>query len=206
MLLLCQVDLSELGGQLGPQFPNSGGLMFFVAVDDENEPLQDDSFNPVATRVIWVPELTDAACAAEDAPSLEPLAVKLEPDLTNLPQADAAIVLKELLGDEDREGYRGYMEERQPDGPTGGHRLGGYPCNVQSNSLEAQAEALLSGDEPNKDREGWSTAAKWRLLLQLDSDDAFMWGTDMGMLYFMIHEDDLAAHKFSRVISLAEGH
>ena len=46
---------------------------------------------------------------------------------------------------------------------------------------------------------------RWRLLLQLDSDDVFMWGTDSGTLYFMIEEEALAAGDFSRVVALTQG-
>ncbi len=47
----------------------------------------------------------------------------------------------------------------------------------------------------------WYAAAKnarrWRLLLQLDSDDNanMMWG-DLGMLYFCLSEESLAARRF----------
>jgi uncharacterized protein YwqG len=33
-----------------------------------------------------------------------------------------------------------------------------------------------------------------------------MWGTDSGMLYFMIHEDDLARGDFSQVQAFCEGY
>jgi uncharacterized protein YwqG len=46
---------------------------------------------------------------------------------------------------------------------------------------------------PEWERQG----ERWRLLLQLDSDDAWMWG-DCGRLYFWVHEADLARGDFSR--------
>ena len=45
----------------------------------------------------------------------------------------------------------------------------------------------------------------WRLLLQLNSDDTVMWGTDSGLLYVLIHEEDLAARDFSRTVFLTQG-
>jgi hypothetical protein len=32
-----------------------------------------------------------------------------------------------------------------------------------------------------------------------------MWGTDSGRLYLMVHEADLAAGEFSRVVALTQG-
>jgi uncharacterized protein YwqG len=50
-----------------------------------------------------------------------------------------------------------------------------------------------------------AAASRWRLLLQLDSDEACMWGTDSGTLYFLIHDEALARQDFSRVASFCEG-
>ncbi|HVT37260.1 MAG TPA: YwqG family protein [Nevskiaceae bacterium] len=205
MLLLCQVDLAEVGEKLGAPWPQQGGLLLFVAVDEDNdnELLIDDSFNPVATRLLHVPAFGPTAPGGPQFPAQK---VRLRKDKTELPQADAAIVLRELLSDEDREQYRTYAEERQDEGPTGGHRLGGYPANVQGNQLEAAAEEIINEDAPEEDAEGWGRAARWRLLLQLDSDDHIMWGTDMGTLHVMIHDDDLAAGEFGRAAVIVEGH
>lgn len=46
------------------------------------------------------------------------------------------------------------------------------------------------------------SAVKWRLLLQIDSEEdktGMMWG-DVGRIYYWIHEDDLAKLCFDRVI------
>ncbi|WP_224725403.1 DUF1963 domain-containing protein [Paenibacillus vietnamensis] len=47
-----------------------------------------------------------------------------------------------------------------------------------------------------------NSALKWRLLLQIDSEEkktGIMWG-DVVRIYFWIHEDDLQALRFDRVI------
>ena len=201
MLLLCQIALSDFEGQLGELFRDEGALLFFVAVDQDNELLINDEFEPVATSVLWVHQL---ASSPNDAGSgLPAIAVRLSPNRSVLPQADAAIVYRENLDEETRERYRAYVEKQQPDGPTAGHRVGGYPCNVQQNDLEARAEMSIGNAEASEDS---AAASRWRLLLQLDSDDFFMWGTDMGMLHFMIHEDDLVAWDFSHVVALSAGY
>lgn len=206
MLLLCQIDLAEVAARMPTSpLPKQGGLLFFVATDEEGEPLLNDSFNPVAVRVLWLPSLAEAPAAGVDVPSAPEQAIKLEASASDLPQADAAIVLAADLADEDYEIYRVLIDERLPNGAAGGHRLGGYPHLLQSNTLEAEAHYLASGAYPGDDARGAALAAKWRLLLQLDSDDVFMWGTDSGLLYFLIHDDDLRAANFSRVVALSAG-
>lgn len=47
-----------------------------------------------------------------------------------------------------------------------------------------------------------NSAVKWRLLLQIDSEEGktgMMWG-EVGRIYYWIHEDDLAKLCFDRVI------
>ncbi len=91
--------------------------------------------------------------------------------------------------------YRNFVDSLLPDGPPNGHRLGGYPTILQHSDLEQEAADVMTGSEP----------AHWRLLLQLDSDDVFMWGTDSGTLYLMIEEHALMAGDFSRVVALTQG-
>jgi uncharacterized protein YwqG len=51
---------------------------------------------------------------------------------------------------------------------------------------------------------GYAHIHRSRILLQLDSDDSFMWCVDSGMLFFLIHDDDLTRGDFSRVVSVCE--
>lgn len=52
---------------------------------------------------------------------------------------------------------------------------------------------------------GAAEPPRWGLLLQVDSDDAFMWSTDSGTLFFLIEEDALAARDVTRVVALTQG-
>jgi uncharacterized protein YwqG len=81
------------------------------------------------------------------------------------------------------------------------HRLLGHPDHVQGDmQLECQlvTNGLYCGDASGyKDPRGEDLkpgAGQWRLLLQIDSEDAagMMWG-DVGRLYYWIKESDLAA-------------
>jgi uncharacterized protein YwqG len=86
------------------------------------------------------------------------------------------------------------------------HRLFGHPDPIQGDmQLECQlvAHGLYCGDASGYDdpraAELAPGAAQWRLLLQVDSDDAagMMWG-DAGRLYYWMHEDDLAARNWTQ--------
>ena len=84
------------------------------------------------------------------------------------------------------------------------HRLGGVPHEIQ-NPMEAECELARRGEDPHalpysrQEEVAEEAKARWRLLLQVDSDDAagLMWG-DSGMLYYWIRDDDLAAQRFDR--------
>jgi uncharacterized protein YwqG len=206
MRLLARIDLGEASAlRPGNPWPKQGALYFFTAVDSEGLPLQDDMFNLNATTVIWrkepaLIELESDEIIAEKQP-LAPTAHEAD-----LPDIGAAIVEIAMLGDAELEAYRAWLEKAGLLDQPPGHRFGGYPTILQHNDLEAQAAHFAEDAHyPPRSLTERSAASRWRLLLQLDSDEACMWGTDSGMLYFLIHDDDLARQDFSRVVSLCEG-
>jgi uncharacterized protein YwqG len=70
------------------------------------------------------------------------------------------------------------------------HQLLGHPFQIQGDLLwECQQDTGYAGDPTD-----------WRLLLQIDTDDdaGVMWG-DVGILYFYIPQQALAARDFSQV-------
>lgn len=81
------------------------------------------------------------------------------------------------------------------------HRLLGY-----ADPLQFDVYLSTEGNSSKAAPASWSSlehhraAARWRLLLQIDSDPArkMLFG-DNGVLAFMIREDDLAARRFDRV-------
>ena len=196
MVPLCQIDLSEIAGiarDIG--LPDHGLLEFFVAENDDGEVLNEE-FNPISTKVLWH-EDADSTQPSPNTRAHPSLSLKAMKDRADLPAADAAIVQAQGLADHGLAEYQSFLESRFPDGLPSGHRLGGYPTLVQQTD-----PAQLATDLADDGRE----AKGWRLLLQLNSDDEFMWGTDSGMLYFMIHEDDLARGDFSQVQAFCEGY
>ncbi len=88
------------------------------------------------------------------------------------------------------------------------HQLLGYPWPVQSDPrYEASVIARFGTRDPYPDvwRENRAIIEKdardWRLLLQLDI--ANYWQGDAGgMVYFLIHKDDLAARRFENTIAV----
>lgn len=207
MVLLCQLELAELSKCCPDSgLPAHGGLLFFTAIDDEQQPVLDDFFNPIAINVRYVSALDSKRnpCAGPNTIPAQPIQFEIDP--SELPQTDAAIIQGMALSDALLEQYRQLIEAKLPDGAKAGHRLGGYPHILQSNDLEASAWCIAHDQSPYGDCGDINEAAKWRLLLQLDGDDTFMWGTDSGMLYFLIHETDLAVADFSKVVALCAGY
>ncbi len=192
MQLLCQIDLAAAAilGPLAP-LPDHGFLWCFVSLDAGGEVLIDELFNPVSLQVLWRPvRAATPPHAKTDAWPAQGL--QFATDTAEWPQPDAAIVGSRRWKPAQLEAYRSFVDRLQPDGPAPGHRLGGYPTVVQHNDLEADA--------------GAGAPDGWRLLLQLDSDDQVMWGTDTGRLYVLVHEGDLARRDFSRVVAITQGH
>jgi uncharacterized protein YwqG len=95
------------------------------------------------------------------------------------------------------------------------HRLLGWP-EPQQGSMQRDCQLVSSGvdlwdpaDLHHPRVEALAAGADdWRLLLQVDSDeggaDEWLWG-DMGMLYFWIRRQDLAAGRFDRVWGMIQG-
>lgn len=204
---LLQVDLAELPECEAELLPRAGLLTFFY--DVENQPWGFDPDNLDGFRVILIEEsvLTETASPSSDLLSnrgiqfhrsftLPHMGSRAYERLEN--EIDLPEDYHQLTDDFERPGY-------PPDG--GLHRMFGHSANVQNDmQLEAQlvTNGLYCGDSSGygdlRARALESGADDWELLLQLDSDDSaeIMWG-DVGMLYFWIRRQDLAARRFARV-------
>lgn len=205
MRLLARIDLKEAASALPENpWPKQGALYFFTAVDAEGAPLQDEMFNASATRVLWSKGAFVAATSDNELAAKQ--TIKLAVHKADLPDIGAVIVEAAMLDDVELETYRAWLERQGWADQPSGHRVGGYPTILQRNDLEAQAAHFADDAHyPPRDTAEKALASRWRLLLQLDSDDACMWGTDSGILYFLVHDDDLARGDFSRVVSVCEG-
>jgi hypothetical protein len=189
------LDLAALAAHPDPVrgLPSIGWLTFFYDADEQGAWGFDPGDRGAGRAVHAASSRTTTAPGGLVLPEVPLTAV---PEVT-LPDAEEP-VLSDLQGD-DRDAYYDLLEELLPEGEPV-HRLGGWPQLVQGELwLGAQ---LASSGVPVGNPEGFRDprvpalrpgAADWRLLLQLDSDDAAetMWG-DVGRLYFTARQDDLA--------------
>jgi hypothetical protein len=96
--------------------------------------------------------------------------------------------------------------------PKALHQLGGYPDEIQSERMAVSAEFTARGlatpaFSASFPPEVSSRVEAWRLLLQIDSDDATGMGwMDGGRLYVFILEADAQAGNFSRIVTIAQTH
>ena len=207
---LGQVRLDALpSGPASDLLPREGLLLFFY------DPLQGTwGFDPAdagSWRVLYLPELPAEKSSIEFPADLPeegryvsvPVGGRAFLDLPSLEELDAA---RTGVPDEDSDGlWEVHTQHREGHGPL--HQLLGYSSPVQGDmKLEVQlvTNGLYVGDasgyEDPRRKELEAGAIRWRLLLQIDSDDraGMMWG-DMGRLYFWITEQDLEARRFDNV-------
>jgi uncharacterized protein YwqG len=135
-------------------------------------------------------------------------AVTFEPSLT-LPSADSAPIERLGLSDDQIDRYDDATDELLPEDEEGGRcRLLGCPdqlqCDIGEECVDGWAEH--EGVESPEDESAMvKEASRWRLLLQIDSvsEAKMQWG-DVGYLYFMIREVDLAAGRFENVWTIMQ--
>ena len=180
---LAQIDLVRLPVCEELPLPRTGSLFFFC--DAEYLPDPDDQQDVSdGSRVIYC-----STALPDHGPRTAPpglgreyifngLSLNPTLDLT-APAQDVWEIRSLNLNDAESDAYCDLFTQVSTDGSRV-HRIGGYPNQIQYHKLE-----------PDDD---------WRLLLQLDSEDAagMMWG-DVGKLYFTIRESDLQTSIFENV-------
>ena len=209
MAFLAQIDLAELRAAQGPDWLPDRGLLF-VFYDDEEGTW---GFSP-DDRGSWavIHDPAAMAQAAERAPSEpKPTAqfpeqpIAMRPHLS-LPTPERLAIDTRDVDDAGLDAIDALLQASEGDLPL--HQVGGWPHPIQNDSMELECQLASNGINCG-DPEGYqsdranalaSGVSEWRLLLQLDSDDAsdMMWG-DSGMLYFWIREADARAGDFSKV-------
>lgn len=202
LTFLVQIDFEEIADfeNLQDDLPQNGMLSFFY--DTEDQPWGSSLADKDGWRVYYFPKKTelelypDENGANEEQFSIEWIEEPSYPDTAS----DEFFTLNEPAQDE----YERFTENCYEEPPY--HRFLGYPHHVQSDyrqSIQIVAAQLdyesIRGDE-EKTKKLAQDAQRWRLLLQLESDEElnFMWG-DNGTLYFCIDEHALKKLDFSDV-------
>lgn len=205
---IAELDLAALRAVGGPDWlPASGVLHLFF--DAEDEPW---GFDP-ADRDGWKVLMTDtpAATSLPHPPGLSddrvfaPVALAGRSALT-YPTTERFTLPPDVAGTFDFEAVHAFMDADLGSGPR--HQVGGYPSPIQGDGMELEAQLAsngiyIGGPDSYSDARIAALepgAADWRLLLQIDSDEAagIMWG-DTGTLYVWVREQDARVGDFSRV-------
>jgi hypothetical protein len=192
LAFLAQIDVGDVARVL-PDGPLAAGHLWFF-YDAKEEPWGYDASHAGGSRVLFRPSgaLLRPSATPEGLAETFPLcALTVEayedpPDLDDMePPAAMDEVASEKYG-----AVRAFLSSG-----TGGtaHKLLGHADAVQG-PMEPECERLAG-------------AGKWRLLLQLESDDTagMMWG-DAGRLYFWIRDEDLQAGRFDRTWTVLQCH
>lgn len=216
MAFLAQINLAEASPADGAELlPAEGLVSFFYDFYKGGwgfDPADRESFLVVYTRpgeaLVRRPAPTGAMGEDSDDTSFTPCALKFRrfssvPSLAAIMEQNASL----LATDEDDHELAAEIWGPQGEDGTMLNQMLGHPYPVQNPDIEVQAAAVtrgvyLGGDrpiDPDKVAAAEADAENWVLLLQLDTDDrpGWMWG-DMGMLYFLIRKDALAARDFSK--------
>ena len=210
LAFLAQIDLAEVAA-LNPEtpLPKTGFLSFFYEADQRTwgfKPEDRESW-----RVLYFPDAFEPVPMNEwpaglPAHGVYPLVPVLVEAGESLPD-DFIDPFLEGKGPREMAMLEDIMDQYQQCYEGAAHQVLGFPYTIQGDMrLECQlvTNGLYCGDESGyKDpraKELEPGAADWRLLFQLDSDDraSMMWG-DMGTLYFLIKEQDIAAGRFDQV-------
>lgn len=203
---IAQVDLAAVHDlDTEGLLPDSGMLSFFYAAEAQSA----WGFDPAdhgAFAVLYSPAHV-ALVRREAPPSLvadavfEPVALSPRSEVTFVPGESFAAEAIGLSRPE-RLRYADLLDDRADDAIV--HRLLGHADLVQGDmQVEAQlvTHGLYCGDPSGyrgaRAQQLRPGSGEWRLLLQIDSEDAagMMWG-DVGRLFYWIRREDLLARQF----------
>lgn len=198
---LAQLNLAEIP-PTGHARPAQGLLAFFY--DAEDQPWGHQPGDRDGTVVLYSPDpLRARAVLKPGSPPQPPIRKPLA--FPQTPWLDFSATDRERIEDY----YRNTSDELEADAvsdlylahqdldPPGPHRVLSAPIVVQDDMDDDLAAAAPLLELP--------AHTPWTLLLQLDSDPDldWQWG-DMGVIYFWIPDEDLAAGRFDRVWTILQ--
>ena len=194
--LVAQLQLEEVRAAGGPDWlPAAGRLLFFYEFEHGAWGLAPEDLGSFAVR--W--ETGVAAPATPPADLTEGQFADFPVTFTtdrSFPDAERLdIDWRNLSRKEDR-ALEVALEAMAPAEPV--HQIGGYACAIQGDQMDVECQKINQRLHPADEAAG-DGAADWRLLLQIDTDEAagMMWG-DTGRIYFWIREQDARAGDFGK--------
>lgn len=207
MAFLCQIDLAELHSAEGPDWlPHEGILLFFYDLEKRSWGFSPDDrgswaviYQPAPLSIGQIAP-TRLVRASFPAHSLTP-----RPHLS-LPSPERLGIASWDLDDASWNAVDTLLDANYGNPPW--HQVGGWPRPIQNDNMELECQLVSNGIYCGGPQGYRSKAAKalapgasdWRLLLQLDSDEASeMNWEDGGTLYFWVREQDARAGDFSNV-------
>jgi uncharacterized protein YwqG len=217
MTFIAQINLAECPSELS--LPQSGLLSFFYAVQSM---FKDEYFfgDPDTCCVIYTGTDRLDHISRRNTPGrlkeearMRSNRVSFIPELS-VPASESTFLESLGLGwNGNRKDFNKYWEVflsefgKQWEREGYINRLMGHPDQIQGD-MQVRCEMTYGGhtwdlmEKPEVRKQIVNSAVKWRMLLQIDSEEdktGIMWG-DVGRIYYWIHENDLKALRFDRVI------
>jgi uncharacterized protein YwqG len=191
---VAQLDLPQVRAAGGPAWlPDSGRLLFFYELEHGSW-----GFDPKdAGSAVVIHEVGPPIAAAEPDDLSDDAKFPAYPVAfvtgISFPTEERLGIDWKSLNRASADAFEQALADMAPSPPA--HQIGGYAAPVQNDTMEVECQDIAG----RLGHRGGS-AADWRLLLQIDTDDeaGMMWG-DVGSLYFWIREQDARAGDFSRV-------
>lgn len=210
--LIAQLDLAEMRAAGGPDWlPAKGRLLFFYELEAGTWGF--DPKDAGSALVRYETAMVDCVAEPDDLPQdnrFDSRPVFFVSD-TSLPSEERLEIDWKTMSAHEQADLEAAIEALTPKEPV--HQVGGYPLPVQGDGMELECQLVTSGvyaGNPSNYTKSIidiakPNAADWRLLLQLDTDDAagMMWG-DTGRLYFWIREQDARAGEFSKAWAILQ--
>jgi uncharacterized protein YwqG len=210
LAFVAQVDLAALPQIPGLTLPRNGALFFFFEGGENAWGFRPDDRG--SSCVLFTPDPLNRFPLRSLPESLprhlrfKGVGLSVAPIQLTIP-GDGDTVVKQLsLTRDERNAYLDFQEQWNTDKVGTIHRVGGYPDCVQGDpKLEAHlvSHGLYCGDPSGYElgrKQGLSAgSSEWDLLLQVDSEEkaGMIWG-DVGRIYFLIHNQDLAQRRFDK--------
>lgn len=205
LAFLARVDLAQLQRTLPVEWlPPNGALLFFYDVAEQ--PWGFDPKDRDGWRVVYLenPELAEMPFPLTlDAANRLPRQFLAFHAIRSYPSCQRDAVAALQFSDAELEQYDALQLRVFGDRPR--HQLAGYPTPIQNDDMESESQFASHGIDLGDSGAGSTPRAmalregssEWRLLFQIDSDDAadMMWG-DVGTIYFWIREPDARARQF----------